>query len=280
MSVLRIWGRNRESNWNEYWTMNRILSASNQLSAELENRGVTVADICPKLVPHVSLSHRQVEMFISAPNFAVAEREMCEVIQKLTGCKAEPSPASSEEEFNTRARQNLLYVRQAFEPWDKNLPCLILGVDFDCGRHQKQRPAEPSRWRLINHQYDGNYNDKLLLPAMILEPKEKGKNLLAELTARFERWYGGSGFHGRPPLNAILEYREVLKRYGVDCNEAFHDNLGEGLYPIDIDTDVDIQRARELCATSLPDNLGDLLIEDGGPVRKYGANFHFAALTE
>jgi hypothetical protein len=133
---------------------------------------------------------------------------------------------------------------------------------------------------LVDHIMDGWNSDRRVMPALLLEPSGKGANLLAELKAEFDLWYQ-QDFRGRPPLNAILDYRRVLQRYGADCNEAFRYGLADGWFPIDVEQDPDWNAARELCAMPLPDNPGDLLRdEENKPVAKYGAIFFFVALTD
>ncbi len=210
-----------------------------------------------------------------------ASEEICAALTAFTALGAIPSPVSTETEFRQRVARHLLYQRQNFPPWDEKLPCLILSIDFDQGNGSLLKAAHPEQWRMVDHYVDANNDDRRYVAAMILDPTSKGKSLLAELSVRFDFWLGGSGFHGRPPLDVILDYRSVLARYGVDCNTSFHDHLAEGWYPIDIETDRDRERARDLIATPLPDPLEGLLVnEDGKPPRRYGASIPSVLLTD
>ena len=198
-----------------------------------------------------------------------------------------PSPAGTISAFEARVKEHLLYLRQSFELWDEQVPRFILGLDFDQGlRNFKLRPAEPEKWRMVDHDVDGVNCDRRVLPALLLDPTDKGRALLEDLEKTFNYWHPGGGHNYRMPLNDVLAYREVLLRYGVDCNEAFRDGLVEGWYPIDIrksDIGEKLSSAtiRTLCSTPLPDHLADLLAGDvdGGTGRDY-IHFQFAALTD
>ena len=206
---------------------------------------------------------------------------IAEIIQRITGLWSGPSPAETEAAFQARVAEKLLYLRQRFELWDEALPRFILGLDFDQGlRNFKLRPAEPEKWRMVDHQVDGLNVHRRVLPAMLLEPTDKGRALLEELTNRFECWHG-AGHNYRMPLNDVLDYRAVLLKYDVDCNEAFRDGLVEGWFPIDIGPWLTSATIRTLCSTPLPDHLADLLAGDvdGGMGRNY-IHFEFAALTD
>jgi hypothetical protein len=63
-----------------------------------------------------------------------------------------------------------------------------------------------------------------VLPPLLLEPSAKGSRLISELRTEFDDRYNAD-FRGYPPLNAILDYRRALERYGVDCNESFRNGL-------------------------------------------------------
>jgi hypothetical protein len=278
MAEIRVWGRWRRQDCNEYWRLGRVLLAAGELSPVLDEMGVRYIDVCPWLdhPPRVSNYGREIEVFAEG-----AQEEICAALTAFTALGAIPSPVSTETEFRERAARHLLYLRQNFPPWDDKLPALILSIDFDQGNGSNLKAADPEDWRMVDHYVDGMENDRRYVSAMILEPSTKGKALLEELSVRFDFWVGGAGFHGRPPLDAIVDYRSVLARYDVDCNTSFHDGLAEGWYPIDIETDRDRERARELIATRLPDPLELLLVnEDGTPPRRYGAYFYLAALTD
>jgi hypothetical protein len=281
MPEIRVWGRWRLQDWNEYWRLGRVLGAAAELERVLDELGVGDIDVCPWLdhPPRVSNFGREIEVFAhGAPD---AQAKICEAVTGLTALGAIPSPVSTETEFRERVAKHLLYQRQNFPPWDDKLPCLILSIDFDQGNGTCVRAARPEDWRMVDHYVDGICDDRRYVAAMILEPSAKGQALLQELSVRFDYWMGGSGFHGRPPVDAILDYRSVLARYGVDCNTSFHDHLAEGWYPIDIQTESDRERARELIATPLPDPLEGLLLnEDGKPPSRYRAYFYLAALTD
>jgi hypothetical protein len=257
--------------------MGRVLHISRELAEALQPWGVREVDIRPKKLPYVYIPNT-LEVFVAD---APASAEICQAIAKLTGLATEPSAADSAEAFRREIGHSLMHHRLALEDWeDWLLPCFILGVDFDRGRARDFRPAQPELWRLVDHQVDAHNAGRRILQAMILEATPKGLKLLGELIARFDNWFGGAGCNGRPPLNAVLDYRAVLNRYDVDCNEAFREGLVEGWFPIDLQEDRDIQRMRELIATELPEQLGDLLLdEDGKPVTRYGAHFCFVAVT-
>jgi hypothetical protein len=278
--VIRIWGGHRESDWNEYWTMDRVMRQRAQLATILKDCGVNEIDICPALRLRAPVSPHRLEIFLPNAEWPSETWVVCDEIQKLTGRRAVPMDVETDAAFRILVAERLLYLRQEFELWDEVLPRFILGVDFDSGRHVRLRPAEPGKWRLVDHVVDGSYADRRILQALLLDPSEKGSRLLAELKSEFDDWYK-QDFRGRPPLNAILDYRHVLERYGVDCNESFRYGLADGWFPIDVEEDRNWNAARELCTMPLPDNPGDLLRdEDNKPVGKYGAIFFFVALTD
>jgi len=278
MSVIRIWGGHRESDWNSYWRTSELLILRPQLAETLETYGVTEVDIWPALRPRAPLSLDEFEVFV--PNSPSDAPLVCREIEELTGRRARPMAAASGDAFRALMAERLLYLRQRFEPWDEGLPRYILGVDFDSGRHVRMRPAEPEKWRLVDHLVGGWYEERRVLPSMLLDPSEKGAELLSELKKEFYDWYS-KGFRGHPPLNEIFQYRQVLERYGVDCNESYRFHLDDGWFPIDMERDRDWNAVRELCATPLPDAAGDLLRDENNqPVKPYGANYFFVALTD
>ena len=277
-SVIRFWGGHRESDWNSYWRMDELMRQRNQLAAALHDLGIQEVDVCPALRLPTPVTLHYFEIFVPKPCSQWDAQVVCDEILRLTGRLAQPMAAETDAAFRTQVKERLLYVRQRFEVWDEVLPRFILGVDFNSGRHVQLSPAEPARWRLVDHMVGGWDADRRVLPTLLLKPSEKGSKLLVDLKAELDDWYQ-SGV--RPSLNAILDYRRILNRYGVDCNESFRYGLADGWFPIDIEKDRDWNAARELCATPLPDNPGDLLLDqDNKPVGKYGAIFSFVALTD
>jgi hypothetical protein len=278
--LIRIWGGHRESDWNQYWRTNELLLRRPELAVVLQALGLKEIDICAPARRRAPVTLHDFEVYL--PNVAsTSDAQMvCDEIRKLTGRSAQPMDAKTGADFQTAVSERLLYLRQRFEPWDEVLPRFLLGVDFDSGRHTRLRPAEPDKWRLVDHVVDRLVADRRVLPALMLEPSTKGSRLLAELKAELDHW-DQDDFRGRPPLSAILDYRHILERYGVDCNESFRYGLADGWFPIDIEADRDWNAARELCATPLPDSPGGLLRnEENQPVGKYGAIFFFVALTD
>lgn len=282
--MIRVWGDKGKDNWNEYWRLDRLLRANARLEEELAVLGVQDIDICPSFwkPPRDPRELLDVEVFV-APGAGVKSDDprIAEIIKRVANVWAGPSPAETEGAFQQRVAEKLLYLRQRFELWDEALPRFILGLDFDQGlRNFKLRPAEPQKWRMVDHQVDGLNVDRRVLPAMLLEPTDKGRALLEELTNRFECWHG-AGHNYRMPLNDVLDYRAVLLNYGVDCNEAFRDGLVEGWYPIDIGPWPTSEKIRTLCSTPLPDHLADLLAGDvDGGMGRHFIHFQFAALTD
>jgi hypothetical protein len=276
--AIRIWGEHRESDWDAFWTMDRLLRQKAQLAETLRHCAAKEIDIFPAQRPRAPVSLHDIEVFL--PGASTSDTQiLCDEIHRLTGRRAQPVAVETDAAFRALASERLLYLRQGFELWDEVLPRFILGVDFDSGRHVRLRPAQPEKWRVVDHTVDGWNADRRVLPALLLEPSEKGARLLAELKKEFDDWYK-QDFRGRPPLNAILAYRNVLARYGVDCNESFRYGLADGWFPIDVEQEQDWNAARELCAMPLPDNPGDLLLDDHNkPVDWYGAIFSFVALT-
>lgn len=198
MPEVRVWGRWKRQDWNEYWRLGRVLEATAQLEQVLDELGVQEIDVCPWLdhPPRVSNFGREIEIFANgAPG---AQEKICEAVQSLTHLGAIPSPVATQTEFRERVARHLLHRRQNFQPWDEKLPCLILSVEFDQGNGSRYKAANPQDWRMIDHYVDSTNNDRRYVAAMILEPTAKGKSLLEELTTRFEYWYQGTGFHGRP----------------------------------------------------------------------------------
>ncbi len=275
--VIRIWGGHRESDWNEYWTMHQMLLQRDALAAAFQACGVMEIDICPALRPRAPVINHRVEIFFPGTVPPPTVQKVCDEIYRITGRRAVSIDAESDAQFRTLVSERQLYLRQRFELWDEVLPRLILGVDFNSGRHTRLRPAEPEKWRLVDHDLE---LERHVIPALLLEPSEKGAGLLADLKKELDDWYKGD-FRGRVPLNQILDYRRILERYGVDCNEAFRYGLADGWFPIDVEHEKDWDAARELCATPLPGNPGDLLLdEENKSVGWYGAIFFFVAVTD
>ena len=280
MSVIRIWGGHRESDWNSYWRTNELLQVQPKLAEALDVCGIAEVDIYPATPERVPTTLHYFEIFVPNATSPADAGLVCAEIQELTGRLAQPMAADTDEAFHAQAGARLLYLRQRFEPWDEVLPRFILGVDFDLGRHVRMRPAEPDQWRLVDHLVGGWYEERRVLPSILLDLSEKGAALLSELKKEFDDWYS-KGFRGHPPLNDIFQYRRVLERYGVDCNESYRFHLDDGWFPIDMEQERDWNAVRELCATPLPDAPGDLLRDENDqPVKPYGANYFFVALTD
>ena len=278
--IIRIWGGHRESDWNEYWTMDGVLRQRRELAAAVQGYGVKRIDICGALRPPAPVPKHQLEVFITSANPA-DHQKICNQIQDLLGLVVKQIPGDSDTALREIVDQRLLYLRQGFEMWDELLPRLIFGVDFDAGKNRSFRPAEPEKWRVFDHVVDGTFCARRVLTGRPLEASDKGRSLLADLTKEFGSWNHGAGFRGRPTLNAILDYRRVLQRYDVDCNESFADRLAEGWHPVDIEEERDWHAARELCATPLPENPGDLVVDENNrAAQKYSANLQFIALTQ
>ena len=51
LPLVRIWGRNPEADWNEYWRMGRVLHMSRELAEVLQLWGAREIDIRPKRIP-------------------------------------------------------------------------------------------------------------------------------------------------------------------------------------------------------------------------------------
>jgi hypothetical protein len=283
--MIRVWGYKGKGDGNEYWRLDRLLQANDQLEAEFAALGVRDVDITyTRWSPPVSEdSLRDVEVFVPpGQGIASDDPRVSDVIKRVTRLFVGPSPAKDEVAFQDRVKRQLLYLRQRFEPWDEVIPRFILGVDFDQGlRNFSLRPAEPTRWRLVDHDVDGVNCERRVLPAILLDPTEKGRALLEDLDRTFNYWHPGYGHNHRMPLSDVLDYRRVLLRHGADCNEAFRDGLVEGWYPIDIDPLLSSRGIRRLVSTPLPDHLADLLAGDvdGGMGRNY-IHFQFTALTD
>jgi len=276
--IIRFWGGHRESDWNSYWRMNELMQQRDHLAAALKHYGIEEIDVCPARHQPAPTTLHYFEIFLPKPESPGDVLLVCDEIQSLTGRQAQPLTAGTYEAFRAQAKERLLYVRHPFEMWDGVLPRFLLGVDFDSGRHVRLRPAEPEKWRLVDHQVGGWDADRRVTPALLLDPSEKGSRMLTDLKTDLDEWYM---LYGRPSLDDILDYRRILNRYGVDCNENFRYGLTDGWFPIDISENWDWKAARELCAMPLPDNPGDLLVDENNtPVAKYGAIFSFVALTD
>ena len=264
--MIRVWGNKGKGDWNEYWRLDRLLRANDALEAEFRAHGVEHVDICPSFwePPRDPRMLLDVEVFIPpGEGLAHADPLVAEIIKRVANVWAGPSPANVESELEERVKSHLLYLRQRFELWDE------------------VRPREPEKWRLVDHYCDGAANDRIVMPVLLLDPTEKGRALLDDLVKTFDDWHPGSHSSYRMPLNDVLDYRNVLLKYGVDCNEAFRDGLVEGWYPIDIGPIWNPEAIRSLIATPLPDHLADLLDGDvdGGMGRNF-IHFQFAALTD
>ena len=276
--IIRFWGGHRESDWNSYWRMNELMHRRDQLVEALQYYGIEEIDVCPALQQRAPTTMHYFEIFLPKSEAPGEMYLVCDAIQTLTGRQTQPLVAATSEAFQLQAKERLLYQRHPFEMWDEVLPRFLLGVDFDSGRHVRLRPAEPDKWRFVDHQVGGWDADRRVTPALLLDPSEKGSNLLADLKTELDEWYK---LYGRPSLDDVLHYRRILNRYGVDCNENFRYGLTDGWFPIDITEDRDWKAARELFSMPLPDNPGDLLVdENNSPVAKYGAIFSFVALTD
>jgi hypothetical protein len=284
--MIRVWGNKGKGDWNEYWRLDRILRAQPELEAGLAALGI-IQDvyICPSSSKPPLDPKALLDIEVLIPPGEPLESDdprIAELFKHVANVWAGPSPAADETEFESLVRQRLLYPRQRFELWDGQLPRFILGLDFDQGlRNFKLRPAEPERWRMVDHDVDGVNDDRRVLPAILLDPTEKGQALLDDLVKTFDYWHPGAGHNYRMPLNDVLNYRKVLLRHGLDCNESFRDGLVEGWYPIDIGERLSSVTIRTMCSTPLPDHLADLLAGevDGGTGRDY-IYFQFAALTD
>lgn len=281
--LIRVWGKKGKGDWNEYWRLDRLLRANAELEAEFRAHGVEHVDICPHLEAPPAEGLLDIEVFIP-PGETLHQEDpaVAEIIHRHTGLWVGASPASVESEFEERVARHRLYLRQRFDLWDEVLPRFILGLDFDQGlRNFKLRAKEPEKWRMVDHDCDGAANQRTVLPALLLEPTERGRALLDDLVRTFDYWHPGSHSNYRMPLNDVLDYRKVLLKYGVDCNESFRDGLVEGWYPIDIGTLLNSKAIRTLIATPLPEHLADLLEGDvdGGTGRDY-IHFQLVALTE
>lgn len=276
--IIRFWGGHRESDWNSYWRMNALMQQRDQLAAALQHYGIEEIDVCPSRHQTAPTTMHSFEIFLPRSESPEDVLLVCDEVQSLTGRLTRPLAAGTYEAFRAQAKERLLYVRHPFEMWDGVLPRFLLGVDFDSGRHVRLRPAEPEKWRWVDHQVGGWDADRRVTPALLLDPSEKGSRLLRDLKTELDEWYK---LYGRPSLDDVIDYRRILKRYGVDCNENFRYGLTDGWFPIDISENRDWKAARELCAMPLPDNPGDLLVDENDTsVAKYGAIFSFVALTD
>jgi hypothetical protein len=277
--IIRVWGGHRESGWNEFWTMDGLLRQKPALAAAFRACGVKEVDLCPALRLRAPVSPHDVEVFLPNLTSPPLAQLVCDEVHRITGRRPIPMVAQADDAFRSIVSERQLYLRQGFELWDEVLPRFLLGVDFDSGRHVRLRPKEPEKWRLVDHWIEGGLG-RHVIPSFLLEASAKGTRLLTDLKTELDHWYKYD-FRGRPHLNAILDYRRILQRYGVDCNEMFRYGLADGWFPIDAEEDQDWNAVRELCATPLPDNAGDLLLDENNkPVAKYGAIFYFIAVTD
>jgi hypothetical protein len=276
--IIRFWGGHRESDWNSYWRMNELMAQKDQLGAALEHFGIEEIDICPPRHARAPVTLHYFEIFLPKSHSPGDIQLVCDEIRNLTGRLTQPLAADTHEAFHAQVNERLLYERQVFQMWDEALPRFLLGVDFESGRHVRLRPAEPKKWRLVDHTVGGWDVDRRVTPALVLEPSNKGAQLLADLKRELSEWYQ---LYGRPSLDDILQYRGILNRYGVDCNENFRYGLTDGWFPIDIDPDANWNSSRELCTMRLPDQPGELLVDENNkPVGRHGAIFSFVGLTE
>jgi hypothetical protein len=168
--LIRIWGGHRESDWNSYWRTSELLRLRPVLADALEIYGLSEIDICPALRPRAPVSLDEFEIFVRNSTSASEAEIVCDEVRRLTGRIAIPGVVENDEAFRTVVNERLLYLRQRFELWDEVLPRFILGVDFDSGRHVRLRPAEPEKWRLVDHMVDGWNSARRLMPSMRLDP--------------------------------------------------------------------------------------------------------------
>lgn len=143
--------------------------------------------------------------------------------------------------------------------WDDSVPCLLLCVDFGAHPNLGLKPAEPERWRFVDHQTDGTRCGRRTDWGIALDPTDLAKKLLERLSTDFSGWYDPVGMNGRPPFPFLLRFHTLLAEYGLYCYEAFYDGMEEAWYPLDFDSET----LRKLSVTALPSNLNDLLIHPG-----------------
>jgi hypothetical protein len=184
--------------------MDGVLRQSHELAAALQGIGIKQVDICGALRPPAPVPKHQLEVFIASANPADRQK-ICDAIQDLLGLVVQQIPGDSDAALSEIIEQRLLYLRQDFEMWDECLPRLIFGVDFDAGKNRSFHPAEPEKWRIFDHIVDGTSGGRRVLPGLPLEPSERGRSLLADLTNEFGSWNHGAGFRGRPTVRSEFD---------------------------------------------------------------------------
>lgn len=85
--------------------------------------------------------------------------------------------------------------------------------------------------QLFRHNTSGCWRESLRFAGVPLELSTSG-SVLGSTLAR--KWHGTSVAARFAPLEAIEEYRNSLKAFGLDCNECFQ-HFAEGSYPVDLD---------------------------------------------
>lgn len=141
-----------------------------------------------------------------------------------------------------------------------DLPLMILGIRARSLDDDKERYNFKEGREFINlaHQTAGHSCSQLYFNATILEPTEVGLKLMMKVNRRYLDseigWFGG------PTLEQANEYKEILNRFGVDCNCSYLD-LTEAAYPIDLKPEY----LKILCKDQLPEDL-DSLIEFKTPL--------------
>ena len=126
---------------------------------------------------------------------------------------------------------------------DKDLPALVLGTKQCALKFKPEYDFKP-----IRHQTGGHACHLHSFFGKILTPNSNGEKLIDFL----KNQYYHSCFIKHVPLDDIIDYRQHIKNYNVDCSLSYYD-FQEALYPIDY------EYVYSLTTDSLPEDLDDMV---------------------
>ena len=139
------------------------------------------------------------------------------------------------------------------EDYDLEVPSLVLAVVAKRGDYKIDYEFKDGRkfFKLV-HQCSGLACNHLYIYATMLEPTD----VSVKIMKRLDRMYLDSnlGVLGNPSIDELVEYRDFLKDFGLDCNYSYSDFM-EAVYPIDLSA----ESLKIVCKDQLPEDLDDLI---------------------
>jgi len=137
---------------------------------------------------------------------------------------------------------------------DEKLPVLVLALDREYKTRPEYRTLPGRKWLHVVHQTAGHSCHQHYMLGTILRPRKK---VLAGMKHIDDFWLDtDSGSCGSPTLDEVNTYRIQLRSLlGVDCQRSYQ-QMEEGFYPIDLDTDT----LEKLTSERFPKELDRLLV--------------------